>query len=63
MKHKYQIVLIIILSILLGIIRFSMIDDPEFTIIKKEKVIQELTTFSLPENIKFSTAIILASTI
>ena len=37
------------LSTLLGLTRFAMMSDPEFALIKKEKVLQEITTFSVPD--------------
>ena len=50
MAHKKQILIIITLAILLGLIRFIFLNDPEFLLIKKERIIQEITTFSVPEN-------------
>ena len=50
MTHKKQILIIITLAILLGLIRFIFLNDPEFLLIKKERIIQEITTFSIPEN-------------
>ena len=50
MSHKKQILIIIILAILLGLIRFIFLNDPEFLLIKKERIIQEITTFSIPDN-------------
>ena len=50
MTHKKQILIIITLAILLGLIRFIFLNDPEFLLIKKERIIQEITTFSVPEN-------------
>ena len=49
MTHKKQIVIIITLAVLLGLIRFMFLNDPEFFLIKKERIIQEITTFSVPE--------------
>ena len=51
MTHKYQIVVIISLAILLGMIRFAFMNDPEFTLIKKERIIKQITTFAIPEDI------------
>ena len=50
MTHKKQIVIIITLAVLLGLIRFIFLNDPEFFLIKKERIIKEITTFSVPEN-------------
>ena len=50
MTHKKQILIIITLAILLGLIRFIFLNDPEFFLIKKERIIKEITTFSIPEN-------------
>ncbi len=50
MTHKKQIIIIITLAILLGLIRFIFLNDPEFLLIKKERIIQEITTFSVPKN-------------
>ena len=36
------------MAFLLGIIRFTFMNNPEFTLIKKERVIKEITTFSVP---------------
>ena len=49
MTHTKQITIIITLAVLLGLIRFIFLDDPEFILIKKERIIQEITTFSVPE--------------
>ena len=50
MKRKNQILSIIFLSSFLGLIRFSIMDNSDFELIKKEKIIQEITTFTIPEN-------------
>tara|TARA_B100000131_G_scaffold228353_1_gene220090 strand:+ start:203 stop:679 length:477 start_codon:yes stop_codon:yes gene_type:complete len=47
--NNNQIITILILSILLGLIRFLLLDDPEFTLIKKERVVKEISDFSVPE--------------
>ena len=49
MSHKKQILIIIILAFLLGLIRFIFLDNPKFLLIKKERIIQEITTFSIPK--------------
>ena len=33
-----------------GLIRFAFLNDPEFTLIKKERLINEITTFSVPDD-------------
>jgi len=48
--HKNQIIGIILLATILGLIRYFFIDDPEFTLIKKERVVQQITTFSVPDD-------------
>ena len=50
MTHTKQIVIIITLAVLLGLIRFIFLNDPDFFLIKKERIIQEITTFSVPED-------------
>ena len=50
MAHNKQIVITFSLAILLGITRFIFLDDPDFSLIKKERIIKEITTFYVPEN-------------
>ena len=50
MTSKNQIIGIFFLAILLGLARFSFLNDPEFTLIKKTRIVQEITTFSVPED-------------
>ena len=50
MTHTKQIVIIITLAFLLGLIRFIFLNDPDFFLIKKERIIKEITTFSVPDN-------------
>ena len=50
MTHKKQIIIIITVAVLLGLIRFIFLNDPEFFLIKKERIIHEITTFSVPED-------------
>ena len=38
------------MALFLGLIRFAFMNDPEFTLIKKERIIKEITTFSVPED-------------
>ena len=49
MTHKNQIIVIFLMAIFLGLVRFVFMNDPEFTLIKKERIVQQITTFSLPE--------------
>ena len=50
MKHKNQIIILFSMALFLGLIRFAFMNDPEFTLIKQERIIKEITTFSIPEN-------------
>ena len=38
------------MAFFLGLARFVFMSDPEFTLIKKERIIKGITTFSVPEN-------------
>ena len=49
MTHKKQIIVIFSMALFLGLIRFAFMNDPEFELIKKERIIQEITSFSVPE--------------
>ena len=49
MTHKNQIIVIFSMAISLGLVRFAFMNDPEFSLIKKERIVQQITTFSLPE--------------
>jgi len=55
--HKKQIIFIFSLAIVLGLIRFSLLDDPEFTLIKKERIVETISSFSVPENMTSPMAI------
>lgn len=57
MAHKKQIIFIFSLTIVLGLIRFSLLDDPEFTLIKKERIVETISSFSVPENMTSPMAI------
>ena len=57
MTHKNQIIFIVSLSVVLGLIRFLLLDDPNFTLIKKERVVETIETFSIPEDMTSSMAI------
>jgi len=48
--HKNQIIGIFLIALFLGLVRYAFMNDPEFTLIKKERVIKEITTFSVPED-------------
>ena len=50
MTRKNQIIVIFFIALFLGLARFAFMHDPEFTLIKKARVIKEITTFSVPEN-------------
>ena len=50
MTYKNQIIVIVLISTFLGLFRFLMMNDPEFTLIKKERAIEKITTFSVPVN-------------
>ena len=47
--EKKQIIFILALAVSLGILRSFFLDDPEFTLIKKERVIEEVDSFSVPD--------------
>ena len=47
--EQKQIIFILTLATMLGILRSFFLDDPEFTLIKKERVIEEVVSFSIPE--------------
>ena len=57
MAHKKQITFIFSLAIVLGLIRFLLLDDPEFTLIKKERIVETINSFSVPENMTSPMAI------
>ena len=57
MTHKKQIIFIFSLAIVLGLIRFSFLDDPEFTLIKKERIVETISSFSVPEDMTSPMAI------
>ena len=50
MAPNKQIAIIFSLAILLGLTRFIFLNNSEFLLIKKERIIKEITTFSVPEN-------------
>jgi len=55
--HKKQIIFIFSLAVILGIIRFSFLDDPEFTLIKKERIVETINSFTVPEDMTSPMAI------
>ena len=57
MTHKKQILFIFSLAIVLGLVRFLLLDNPEFTLIKKERIVETISSFSVPENMTSPMAI------
>ena len=50
MKKK-QIIIILLLSTALGMLRYIFIEDSDFTLIKKERVIEKVDSFIIPDDI------------
>ena len=50
MAHNKQVVIIFFLAVFLGLIRFVILNDPEFSLIKKERIMQKISTFTVPED-------------
>ena len=50
MTEKKQIIIIISLAAFLGILRSFFLDDPEFTLIKQERVIEKVNSFKVPDD-------------
>ena len=48
--EQKQIIFILSLAVFIGLLRSFFLDDPEFTLIKKERVIEEVASFSLPDD-------------
>ena len=46
-----QILFILLLSIIFGVFRFFLLDDLEFSLIKKERIIEKIDSFTIPEHI------------
>ena len=46
-----QILCILFLSIIFGVFRFFLLDDLEFSLIKKERIIEKIDSFTIPEHI------------
>lgn len=57
MTHKKQIIFIFSLAIVLGFLRFLFLDDPEFALIKKERVVETIDSFSVPDDMTSPMAI------
>ena len=51
MTEKKQIIIIFLLASILGLLRSFFIDNPEFTLIKQERLIEEISTFIIPADI------------
>lgn len=50
MIHKKQIISILFLATFLGLVRFILLNNPDFTLIKQERIIEEITSFSIPDS-------------
>ena len=48
--EQKQIIFILSLAVFMGLLRSFFLDDPEFTLIKKERVIEEVVSFSVPND-------------
>ena len=51
MTEQKQIIFIFSLAISLGIVRYFFLNDPEFTFIKKKRIIEEVNSFAVPDDI------------
>ena len=51
MTEKKQIIFILSLATFLGILRSFFMDDPEFTLIKQERIIEQVNSFKVPDDI------------
>ena len=51
MIEQKQIIIILSLAVLLGLLRSFFLDDPEFTLIKQERVIEQVSSFLVPDDI------------
>ena len=51
MAHKKQIVIIFSLAIFLGLLRYFLLNDQEFTLIKQKRIIEEIKSFTIPTDI------------
>jgi len=45
-----QIILILSLAVVLGLLRSFFLDDPEFTLIKQERIIDKVNSFLVPDD-------------
>ncbi len=50
MTHQKQIIFIIFLAVALGIGRSLFLDDPDFTLIKQDRIIDEINSFLIPDD-------------
>ena len=50
MARNKQVVIIFSLAIFLGLIRFVFLNDPDFTLLKEERIIQQISIFNVPED-------------
>ena len=50
MTQQKQIVLILFLAISLGLLRSFFLDDPDFTLIKQDRIIDEVNSFLIPDD-------------
>ena len=50
MTEKKQIIIILSLAAFLGILRSLFLDDPEFTLIKQERVIEKVNSFKVADD-------------
>ena len=51
MSKQKQVIFIFSLAFFIGIIRSFFINDPEFTLIKKDRVIAEINSYNIPNDI------------
>ena len=51
MAHKKQILIIFSLAIFLGLLRYFLLNDQEFTLIKQKRIIEEIKSFAIPTDI------------
>ena len=48
--ERKQIIFILFLAVILGLLRFFSLGDPEFALIKKERIIEEVNSFAVPDD-------------
>ncbi len=48
--EQKQIIFILSLAVILGLLRFFSLGDPEFALIKKERIIEEVNSFAVPDD-------------